>query len=506
MKYFINPYRSLNCPFKNLLPIVLILFLTFISVCSFPYEVFAKDKFITPDLITIDHINHTIWQHIADNLFFDPSVDHYELKKETIIYIGLLFASVVLVLLFMMLFARKLKKEVDTRKEIEAKLIKSEQYYRSLFHNTGTATVILGEDLYIKKCNSNFADLCGLKNDEIENKKKWTDFVTIDELAKMHKYHLARKDNESTAPRAYEFKFLRANGEIRNVSVYVEKISGSTDRVASLIDLTEKIKTQDLLIQTEKMISVGGLAAGMAHEINNPLAGILQGTQNILRRLSPDYKKNIITTKEGKCSFEEMISFLNERGILRMIEGIQISGERAAEIVKNMLEFSRRSDAGRTSCNLNKLLDGIIDIVSCDYDLRKKYDFKHTQIVKEYADNSYMISCFKTEIEQVLLNLIKNAAFAMAETAQKRTPKLTLRTRYKKDFIIIEVKDNGSGMPEDIRRRVFEPFFTTKAPGVGTGLGLSVSYFIITQNHKGIFEVESTVDKGTKFSIKIPSI
>lgn len=494
------------------------------SLKSKEHLIYEADKvkgLISADLVKIGHTNPGRWQTIADsfeelemisnpqdlnNFFFDPNIGRYEIKKETVIYISLLFLIFVIILFFMLALTRKLKIEVNTRKDIEERLKKSERYYRSLFHNTGTATVILGENSYIKHCNSNFADLCGLEIDEIENKAKWTDFVSYDELARMQQYHMSRDSDEDPAPNAYEFKFIRANGEIRNINVYVERISGSTDRVASLIDLTEKVKTQEILIQTEKMVSVGGLAAGMAHEINNPLAGILHGTQNILRRLSPDYKNNLKVASEIGCTFEDINSYLEQRGVLRMIRGIQSSGTRAAEIVKNMLEFSRRSDSRRTSCDLNNIFEDIIDIVSCDYDLIKKYDFKHTQIVKEYADVSQMVSCFKTEIEQVLLNLIKNAAFAMYETSHLRSPKLTLRTKIEKEFIIIEVEDNGPGMPEDVRKRVFEPFFTTKSPGSGTGLGLSVSYFIITQNHNGLFEVESEVGKGSKFSIKLPKI
>ncbi len=485
------------------------------------YEADKVKDLISADLVKIGHTNPGRWQTIAKSFvelemisgtqdiskfFFDPNVGRYEIKKETIIYVSLLFLIFVILLFFMLALTRKLKIEVNSRKDIEERLKKSERYYRSLFHNTGTATVILGDNFYIKHCNSNFANLCELEIDEIENKAKWTDFVSPDEVVKMQQFHMSRGNDEDPSPNAYEFKFIRASGEIRNINVYVERISGSTDRVASLIDLTEKVKTQELLIQTEKMISVGGLAAGMAHEINNPLAGILHGTQNIIRRLSPDYKNNIKVASDIGCSLEDINSYLEQRGVLRMIRGIQSSGTRAGEIVKNMLEFSRRSDSGRTSCDLNSIFEDIIDIVSCDYDLIKKYDFKHTQIIKEYVEESHLVSCYKTEIEQVLLNLIKNAAFAMSETSDIRSPKLTLRTMIDKDFIVIEVEDNGPGMSEDIRKRVFEPFFTTKPPGSGTGLGLSVSYFIITQNHNGLFEVESEAGKGSKFTIKLPKI
>jgi signal transduction histidine kinase len=108
------------------------------------------------------------------------------------------------------------------------------------------------------------------------------------------------------------------------------------------------------------------------------------------------------------------------------------------------------------------------------------------------------------EIEQVILNLLKNAAQAMTANPLDRKPRITLRLRREDRYAALQVEDNGPGMAEDISRRVFEPFFTTKEPGVGTGLGLSVSYVIVTQNHKGFMEVQSTPGRGTVFKVKLP--
>lgn len=398
----------------------------------------------------------------------------------------------------------EIKKRSNFAQKGEKKLLNSEKYYRSLFENTGTATVIIGSDFMIKHCNGNFADLSGIPCSEIENQKKWIEFVAPEDLQRMLEYAQAISKEKLTAPKSFDFKFIRINGEVRNVHVYVELINDTFDLVASLIDMTEKVKTQELLIQTEKMISVGGLAAGMAHEINNPLAGILQGAQNIQRRISPKIKTNVELAKEKGCSCENIYDYLEERGIVRMLEGIQTSGERAATIVKNMLNFTRRNESRRTGCDLNQLIDGVVEIISCDYDLRKKYDFKHTRIIKDYKTDLSLTTCSRIEIEQVILNLVKNAAYAMYETSKIRPPILILRTKEDELYTIVEIEDNGPGMNSEVKRRIFEPFFTTKSPGFGTGLGLSVSFFIITQNHHGLFEIESTVGKGSKFIIKIP--
>ncbi|WP_320169737.1 ABC transporter substrate-binding protein [Maridesulfovibrio sp.] len=484
------------------------------------FEAEAIKKLIQPELVRIGHTNPNRWETIGnifrkldaeikpsglDEFFYDPSADRFVVRKETVIYITALFSIVILILFFTIYVARKLTAEIQNRKLFEQQLRDSEKYYRGLFENTGTATVILKDDFTIARCNNNFVELGGYERTEVENKKKWTEFVAEEDIPRMRGYSLSRGKKDVSSPTSYDFKFIRKNGETRNIHVFVEIIEGSRDRIASLIDMTEKIKTQELLIQMEKMLSVGGLAAGMAHEINNPLAGILQGTQNIKRRISPEAKRNDeLATKFG-CSSVQIHKYLDERGIIKILDGIQDSGERAAAIVRNMLDFTRKNETGRTACDINRLIEGVIDIISCDYDLRKKYDFRHTTIIKEFQEKMSPVKCYRVEIEQVLLNLIKNAAYAMYETSESRPPCLTLRTWQDPDYTTVEVEDNGPGINGEVKRRIFEPFFTTKSPGFGTGLGLSVSFFIITRNHNGIFEVESDVGMGTKFIFKLPT-
>jgi len=136
--------------------------------------------------------------------------------------------------------------------------------------------------------------------------------------------------------------------------------------------------------------------------------------------------------------------------------------------------------------------------------LKKKYDFKQVEVERDYDPALETLVCDHTEIEQVLLNLIKNSAQAMAEGGTPRPHRIILRTRRKGQYGCIKVEDNGPGMDEQTQRRVFEPFFTTKRVGVGTGLGLSVSYFIITEQHKGTIDVVSNPGEGTCFTVCLP--
>lgn len=290
------------------------------------------------------------------------------------------------------------------------------------------------------------------------------------------------------------------------LDVVIFPLESGGGAVIRVDDVSSRVRIEEIMIQTEKMMSVGGLAAGMAHEINNPLGIILQGVQGAFRRLSPTLPANAKVAEECGTDLEAVRCYLEKREIDQYLSGIQEAGSRAAKIVANMLNFSRSNASQLAPNDLNELIEKTIDLASNDYDLKKKYDFRKVNIVREFDSALPQVTCTATEIEQVFLNLLKNAAQALAEHEHSDggPSRIVVRTRAENGYAVAEVEDNGPGLDEDLRKRVFEPFFTTKKPGVGTGLGLSVSYFIITQNHKGTFSVESKPGKGAKFIIRLP--
>jgi two-component system, NtrC family, sensor kinase len=300
---------------------------------------------------------------------------------------------------------------------------------------------------------------------------------------------------------------LHSGSEERFVDIMIYPLvtSGVEGAVIRVDDATERVRLEEMMIQTEKMMSVGGLAAGMAHEINNPLGVIMQGVQNVVRRISPEIRKNVEAAEKSGADLGAIRTYLQERGIFEFLADINAAGKRAATIVTNMLNFSRRTESNSAPTNLGELLKRSVELAASDYDLKKKYDFRRIEIVYDLDPDLPDVPCVETKIEQVFLNLLKNAAQAIGQNGEARTlPRITCRTRQDGAFARIEIEDNGPGMPENVRRRVFEPFFTTKEVGTGTGLGLSVSYFIITDNHKGRMEVESVSGAGAKFIVHLP--
>lgn len=319
---------------------------------------------------------------------------------------------------------------------------------------------------------------------------------------------------------------LMLNGSVENFQIRLSRIDGTTFWAefnakifpkngyleGAVVDITERKRVEEMMIQSEKMLTIGGLAAGLAHEINNPLAGILQNAQVMRNRLTGDLPKNQRTADTCGTTMEAIEAYMNQRGIFSMIEAIDESGRRAAQIVNNMLSFSRKSESRFIPHDLCDLLDRTVKLASNDYDLIKNYDFRQIAIAREYDAAVPEVPCEASQIQQVFHNILKNGAHAMAVVRDEgrwtkdedMAPRFTLRVKEEGDMARIEIENNGPGMDQATRKRVFEPFFTTKGVGGGTGLGMSVSYFIITENHGGTLSVESAPGKGVNFIICLP--
>lgn len=293
-----------------------------------------------------------------------------------------------------------------------------------------------------------------------------------------------------------------------DVSIFplTNKIKGVVLRIDNV---TQRVHLEDMMLQAAKMASVGGLAAGIAHEINNPLSGILQSAQVLQNSLDTQRSRTRERLIAGNINPDDLEQYLKKLKLSEYLLGIRTAGERAAKIVSDLLSFARKSSSQTLPNDLNKLVEQALALASTDYDIKKKFDFKELRIVTEFAPNLPDVLCDKQQIEQVIFNLIRNAAQALALNKQNDPAKqgrLTLRTlRVSASTVRLEVEDNGPGIPEDERDQLFEPFFTTKPPGEGTGLGLWLSWSIVVERHKGKIWIESgSNDEGTRFVVELP--
>jgi PAS domain S-box-containing protein len=402
-------------------------------------------------------------------------------------------------------FLNGVVEDVSARKKAEERLRQSEEKFSRLFRLSPDVIVVMNmTEGRIVDVNEAFSRLTGFAYHEAVGK-------TAQELGLY----------ADPVMREFVRRRMQTSGQIDNVDFSLGCKDGRTIScvlssqlltvgdescvMAVLRDVTEFKRMQELMIQSEKMISVGGIAAGVAHEINNPLGIIMVSSQNLVQRTRPDFPKNIEAAEDIGLDMNLLDRYMRVRGLYDFVKNIQEAAVRAADIIRHMLDFSRRSESKRTICDLRIVVERAAHLASNDFDLKKNYDFKQVEILWECDDNFPAVSCTETEIEQVFLNLFRNAAQAMASAQpQIMAPRIVVRMKAEADRVVLEVEDNGPGMPPDVQRRAFEPFFTTKPPGVGTGLGLSVSYFIITRSHDGRMRLESSPGQGTRFTIELP--
>jgi signal transduction histidine kinase len=241
----------------------------------------------------------------------------------------------------------------------------------------------------------------------------------------------------------------------------------------------------------------------LAHELNNPLSIVLQGSQNILRRLSDDLPRNRAIAEKIGIKLEQIRGYLEKNQILKFLNNMNEASQRAARIVADMMTFADCRHMDFSSEKLEDILDTALRSGHYDAALTGDWDLSQILIVRDYDPTLRPVHCNRKAIERVFLNLIKNAAQALADDA-KPLPRITLRTYQEDDWFCVEIEDNGPGLDEKTRRHLFEPFFTTKPPGVGIGLGLSVAYFIVTEQHDGQISVSSTPGQGTCFTVYLP--
>ncbi|WP_407889697.1 ATP-binding protein [Scytonema sp. NUACC26] len=284
--------------------------------------------------------------------------------------------------------------------------------------------------------------------------------------------------------------------------------------------LQELQQTQTQMIHGEKMSSLGQLVAGVAHEINNPV-NFIHGnlthanlyTQEILALLAL-YQKyfpepNLEIQKQAEAMDLEFI----QQDLLKLLSSMRVGTERIRTIVASLRVFSRMDESDMKEVNIHDGIDSTLMILQ--HKLKSKSSSPQIQVIKEYGDLP-LVECYPGQLNQVFMNILSNAIDALEESLsighwslvedkeQKRIPTISIRTKVMNNQTFIYIADNGLGMSENTRQRIFDPFFTTKPVGKGTGMGLSISYQIVTEKHGGSLYCMSKLNLGTEFVVQIP--
>jgi len=360
------------------------------------------------------------------------------------------------------------------QKEHTEELALLKEFNESIVESVNVGLLAVDETGRIIRCNSPFEEMMGLDREEAVGRQVEDIFdesfaLNLENILGKSRWHLTEIRN------AYKLHTYDRGGRSLILNVAVAPLrSVSNQQTGAIIvfeNVSSRVKLEETLQQSEKLSSIGLLAAGVAHEVNTPLTGVSSYTQMLLGMIPETDPKHALLQK------------------------MQRQTDRATNIVGNLLNFSRTGNAEEFGAiEINKLLNDTLQLL--EPQLRKST----VEIVKEYSDDAPAIHGSGGKLQQVFTNLILNARDAMFSGGT-----ITLRTfAHEDDGVVIEVSDTGGGIPAENLGKVFDPFFTTKGVGNGTGLGLAVSYGIV-QEHAGTIEVRSAEGEGTTFRLVFPT-
>lgn len=368
--------------------------------------------------------------------------------------------------------------DITERKDLEGELKRSEKKYMAIFNNIPNAVFVLDQaDLTIRDCNKSAVILYGWSKSELSKMSFLDLFADVDKSA----FIKAIKKNQDID----QAKHITRDGREFFVSINSSPTEYNKRKVylATVDDISTRLETEQQLIQASKMATLGEMATGVAHEINQPLAVIQTSVDLINRSLS-----------RGELPAEALLR--------RVTQLVVEQVERATKIINHMREFGRKSDILLDEVALNDVLKRSFDFFSRQLALRS------IEVVWELDDKLPLVRCEANRMEQVFINFFINARDAIEERAEKskggETPKrITIKTMHNNDFVTVRISDTGTGVPEEAMMRIFEPFFTTKQVGKGTGLGLSISYGIVKECG-GTINVVNNEDGGASFYVRLP--
>jgi PAS domain S-box-containing protein len=394
--------------------------------------------------------------------------------------------------------AVSLVEDVTERNTAEQALLRSEARFRALIERAPDAVTVMRDERVLY---ANPAAVATLGYDDASELVGATIALLLhpDELARVRMRMTKVLEGASLPPT--EYRFMRRDGSVVHaevVSMLIE-YDGAPAQLSMMRDVTERIQLQARLLQTDRLVSVGTLAAGVAHEINNPLAYLLTNIDVVRQRKLPEIARSLerLAEQSGDAAVRAEAKSLRAKldDALEMLDVAREGADRVRSIVRDLKTFSRADEELAGPVDVRRVLEASIQMAWNE--LRHR-----ARLVKRYEDVP-TVDASESRLGQVFLNLLVNAAQALP-VGHAGEHEIRVETSRDGDGrVVVAVTDSGPGIPPHLLRRLFDPFFTTKPVGVGTGLGLSICKGIVT-SLGGHIDVESELGKGTTFRVVLP--
>ena len=416
---------------------------------------------------------------------------------------------------------------INQHEATQLQLVESEAYSESILESMPSVVIGVDTELFITRWNRAAEHMTGITHDKAIGQQLIQCYTALPFQTDI--IHSAIAERRSRTLDAIQVPMGAKNIYVSAV-IYPLTSGGMTGAVVRIDDITQRIKLENMLVQDEKLLSMGRMAAGLAHEINNPLAAIIQGSQTIERRLLEEIDANKNEAEKQNLSFDAIRDYAKHRQVDQLLSNIKAAGERAANIVKTMLDFSHSSQVEHSPFDVRAMVKNAVTIAEQDFPihLRSQVQINLGSTGEDNdANENFTTQALGSinEVQQVVINLLRNAAQAVAELEALETdndylPTIAIKIHTTASLVFIDISDNGPGIPDELRAQIFEPFFTTKEIGTGTGLGLAVSYFIMTEHHRGSLDLlpsqtsstkiekgnDTEIETGTTFRISLPIV
>jgi len=381
-------------------------------------------------------------------------------------------------------------------------LSRANNYINNIIDSMPSMLVCVDKDMRLTRLNVHAAAAAGVQEDEALGKPLAELFPALKLSAEAVSNVISSRQPESPVRRE-----LPSAGDNRFVDIMVYPlVSNCVDgAVVRVDDVTDRVRLESIRRQNEKMMVLGSLAAGVAHEINNPLSIISQSLQVAARRVQPALEANRRAASAMGVSLEQVHAYLAGRGVLEVYQDIHDAVSRAASIVRTMLAFARGGEVAFGTHSLNALVRLAVEHVRSEITSETAGGGQTPAIRLETPEQDVCVLCAGDQLDQVFTNILRNAVHALRDQRKEgAAPEIVVRTWSDRGYAFASFADNGPGIAPQTLERIFEPFFTTGKRGGGTGLGLSISYFIVKNIHQGTLTASSTPGEGAMFTVGIP--